>query len=208
MTDMSLIDGVVTLRPSTSDDASPIIAGRDAAFHRFIGEGSAVPAPESVIVVNGLVVGWVDHDRDDDRWWLAPEEVNIGYHVFPAHRGRGAATRAVHLMLEHFRTEPTARSRPCSFTPRTDPRSRSPSGMVSSAPTTSTNAPSGGDRYTHRAEPPRPDQGELASPNIAAPADTGISKSERRCTRCENRAVSPEQQFADLQPASERGGID
>jgi RimJ/RimL family protein N-acetyltransferase len=51
------------------------------------------------------VVGWVDHDRDDDRWWLAADEVNIGYHVFPAHRGCGYATRAVRLMVEHLRTD-------------------------------------------------------------------------------------------------------
>ena len=61
--------------------------------------------PEYAIVVSGAVVGWVDHDRDDDRWWLAPDEVNIGYHVFPAYRGRGYATRAVRLMVEHLRTD-------------------------------------------------------------------------------------------------------
>jgi RimJ/RimL family protein N-acetyltransferase len=98
-------DGIVTLRPSTPDDAPLIIAGRDDEFRRFIGEGSAVPAPEFCIVVDGAVVGWVDHDRDDDRWWLAPDEVNIGYHVFPAHRGRGHATRAVGLMLTHLRDD-------------------------------------------------------------------------------------------------------
>jgi RimJ/RimL family protein N-acetyltransferase len=95
-------DGVVSLRPSTPDDAPVIIAGRDAEFRRFIGEGSAVPSPEYCIVVQGSLVGWVDHDRDDDRWWLAPDEVNIGYHVFPPHRGRGYATRAVRLMLTHL----------------------------------------------------------------------------------------------------------
>jgi RimJ/RimL family protein N-acetyltransferase len=99
-------DGVISLRSSTPDDAALIIAGRDAEFRRFIGEGSAVPSPEYCIVVEGSVVGWVDHDRDDDRWWLAPDEVNIGYHVFPAHRGRGYATRAVRLMLAHL-TEDT-----------------------------------------------------------------------------------------------------
>lgn len=98
-------DGVVTLRPSAPEDVPLIIAARDAAFLRFIGEGSEVPAPEYVIVVGGVVVGWVDHDRDDDRWWLGPEEVNIGYHVFPEHRGLGHATRAVHLMLEHLRAD-------------------------------------------------------------------------------------------------------
>ena len=55
MTDEMLTDGVVTLRPSTPDDAPLIIAARDAAFHRFIGEGSAVPTPEYVIVVDGSV---------------------------------------------------------------------------------------------------------------------------------------------------------
>ena len=40
------------------------------------------------------VVGRVDHDRDEDRWWLAPDEVNIGDHVSPAYRNRGHATRA------------------------------------------------------------------------------------------------------------------
>ncbi len=100
-----LTDGVVTLRPSTPEDAPLIVAARDAAFRRFIGVGSALPAPEYVIIVDGSLVGWVDHDRDDDRWWLAPEEVNIGYHVFPEHRSRGYATRAVHLMLEHLRAD-------------------------------------------------------------------------------------------------------
>ena len=103
MTGDILTDGVVTLRPSAPEDASLIIAARDDAFRRFIGQGSEVPDPEYVIVVGGSVVGWVDHDRDNDRWWLAPEEVNIGYHVFPEHRGLGYATRAVHLMLEHLR---------------------------------------------------------------------------------------------------------
>jgi RimJ/RimL family protein N-acetyltransferase len=103
MTAVIFTDGVVELRPSTPNDATLIIAGRDAAFRRFIGEGSAFPAPEFVIVVDGSVVGWVDHDRDDDRWWLAPDEVNIGYHVFPAHRRCGYATRAVRLMVQHLR---------------------------------------------------------------------------------------------------------
>ena len=95
----------VALRPSTPADVSLIVAGRDAAFRRFIGEGSAVPSPEFCVVVGELVVGWVDHDRDDDRWWLEPDEVNIGYHVFPAYRGRGHATCAVRLMLAHLRAD-------------------------------------------------------------------------------------------------------
>ncbi len=105
MPDTRFADGVIALRPSTPEDAPLIIAGRDADFRRFIGQGSLVPTPEFVIVVDDAVVGWVDHDRDDDRWWLAPGEVNIGYHVFPGHRRRGYASRAVHLMLEHLRVD-------------------------------------------------------------------------------------------------------
>lgn len=105
MIESILTDGVVELRRSTPEDAPLIIAGRDAEFRRFIGQGSAVPAPEYVIVVGGSVVGWVDHDRDDDRWWLAPDEVNIGYHVFPADRRNGYAKRAVGLMIEHLRAD-------------------------------------------------------------------------------------------------------
>jgi RimJ/RimL family protein N-acetyltransferase len=105
VSDRCLTDGVVTLRPSTPDDVPLIIAGRDAAFRRFIGEGSVNPNPEFCILVGGSVVGWVDHDHDDDRWWLAPEEVNIGYHVFPPHRGRRYATRAVRLMFAHLRDD-------------------------------------------------------------------------------------------------------
>jgi RimJ/RimL family protein N-acetyltransferase len=105
MSDRAPDGPAVTLRPSTPADRPLIIAARDEAFRRFIGEGSAVPNPEFCMVVDGEVVGWVDHDRDDDRWWLAPDEVNIGYHVFPAHRGRGCATAAVRLMLDHLRDD-------------------------------------------------------------------------------------------------------
>ena len=104
MSDGSLSDGVVTLRPSSPEDVPLIIAGRDAAFRRFIGEGSVVPRPKYCIVIDGSLVGWVDHDRDGDRWWLAPDEVNIGYHVFPEHRRRGYATRAVALVLAQLRS--------------------------------------------------------------------------------------------------------
>src|SRR5687768_8317280 len=93
-------DGVVTLRPSTAGDVPTLIAGRDDAFRRFMGEGDAAPAPTACIVVDGRVVGWVDFDCD--RSWLEPGEVNLGYNVFADERGHGYATRAVQLLLEHL----------------------------------------------------------------------------------------------------------
>ena len=96
---LPLTDGIVTLRARRDDDVAILIAGRDAEFHRFMGPGSPDPQPTAVIEVAGDVVGWVDHDRDDDRTWIEPDECNLGYHVFPTHRGRGIATRAVRLLL-------------------------------------------------------------------------------------------------------------
>jgi RimJ/RimL family protein N-acetyltransferase len=52
--------------------------------------------------VDDELVGWVDYDRDDDHHWLGPGEVNVGYSLFPAARGKGYASRAVELLLEHL----------------------------------------------------------------------------------------------------------
>jgi RimJ/RimL family protein N-acetyltransferase len=93
-------DGIVTIRPSTTDDAPVLILGRDEEFKRFMGEGSPEPRPAACIVVGDAVVGWVDYDHD--REWLAPDEVNLGYNVFGPYRGRGYATRAVRLLLRHL----------------------------------------------------------------------------------------------------------
>lgn len=93
-------DGVVTIRPATAEDAPVLVAGRDEEFHRFLGEGAPDPRPVACIVVDGAVVGWVDYDHD--REWLGDDEVNLGYHVFAAHRRRGYGTRAVRLLLDHL----------------------------------------------------------------------------------------------------------
>jgi RimJ/RimL family protein N-acetyltransferase len=51
------------------------------------------------------LVGWVDYDRDSEHDWLEPGEVNVGYYLFPAARGKGYASRAVELLLAHLGRE-------------------------------------------------------------------------------------------------------
>lgn len=102
--DRPLTDGVVTIRPATDADTPALVAGRDEVSRRFLGEGDPNPSPVACIVLgddaDGEIVGWVDHDHD--RSWLADDEVNVGYCVFPEHRGHGYATRAVRLLLHHL----------------------------------------------------------------------------------------------------------
>jgi RimJ/RimL family protein N-acetyltransferase len=98
-----LSDGVVAIRPATPHDAATIVAGRDDVSRRFLGEGDPEPRPVACVVVDGALVGWVDYDHD--RFWLEPEEVNVGYQLFPEARGQGYASRAVTLLLEHLRDD-------------------------------------------------------------------------------------------------------
>ena len=93
-------DDIVSIRPSTPADITALIGGRDVEFHRFLGEGSFEPRPSACIVVDGKVVGWADYDHD--RAWLAADEVNLGYNVFPCARGNGYATSAVRLLMHHL----------------------------------------------------------------------------------------------------------
>jgi RimJ/RimL family protein N-acetyltransferase len=77
-----------------------LIEGRDEEFHRFLGDGDPEPRPVACIVVDDVVVGWVDYDHE--RPWLEADEVNVGYNVFEPFRGNGYATRAVLLLMRHL----------------------------------------------------------------------------------------------------------
>jgi len=89
-------DGVVTLRRFAAADRQIILDGRDGEWQRWLGPGAPDPSPTACIVVDGDVVGWIDADLV--AAWLRPGEANVGYSVFPAHRGSGYAARAVRLL--------------------------------------------------------------------------------------------------------------
>ena len=93
-------DGVVTLEPPRPGDGQLLLGGRDEEFFRWFGPGAENPDPVACIRVDDEVVGWVDYDVGRD--WLQPGEVNVGYYLFPAARGRGYASRAVELLLQHL----------------------------------------------------------------------------------------------------------
>jgi RimJ/RimL family protein N-acetyltransferase len=94
---------VVSLNAPRADDSRLLVEARDDEFHRWLGPDAEVPKPFACIWVDGQLVGWVDYDLD--HAWLHPGEVNIGYYLFPAARGKGYASRAVELLLLHLRRD-------------------------------------------------------------------------------------------------------
>jgi len=98
-------DGVVTLRAPGPGDVELLMAGRDEEFFRWFGPGATGPRPVACVWVDDRLVGWVDYDVDADHDWLQPGEVNVGYYLFATARGKGHASRAVELLLEHLRRD-------------------------------------------------------------------------------------------------------
>jgi RimJ/RimL family protein N-acetyltransferase len=96
-----LTDGVVTLRPPRDGDGQLLVAGRDEEFFKWLGPGSEAPSPTACVWVGDELVGWVDYDLEHE--WLREGEVNVGYYLFAAARGKGHASRAVELLLAHLR---------------------------------------------------------------------------------------------------------
>jgi RimJ/RimL family protein N-acetyltransferase len=95
-----LTDGVVSLRTPRPEDVPALVAGRDDEFFRWLGPGGENPAPVACAWVGSELVGWVDYDVERD--WLSPGEVNVGYYLVPAARGKGYGSRAVELLLLHL----------------------------------------------------------------------------------------------------------
>jgi RimJ/RimL family protein N-acetyltransferase len=117
---VTMSDGLVTIRPPAPSDIPLIIAARDDEHRRWLGPGSDHPDPIACIVVDRETVGWIDYDHDQEHDWLDADEVNLGYFVFPGHRDRGFATRAVELLLAHLATATAFRTASMLIDPQND----------------------------------------------------------------------------------------
>jgi RimJ/RimL family protein N-acetyltransferase len=102
---MIATDGVVTLRAPAPGDVEQLVAARDEEFFKWFGPGATGPRPVACVWADDELVGWVDYDLDPDHDWLKPGEVNVGYFLFAEARGKGYASRAVELLLEHLRRD-------------------------------------------------------------------------------------------------------
>jgi RimJ/RimL family protein N-acetyltransferase len=110
-----ITDGVLTLAPLQLTDAAPHLAGEDAELVRWLNGGpGTLPGVESYIRstieqwaaggpklafgirVDGVLAGTIDVN-------LAPPEAELAYGLYPEWRGRGLATRAVHLACRYLR---------------------------------------------------------------------------------------------------------
>lgn len=89
------------MKPPRPDDVRLLVNRRDDQFFRWF--GPEAPNPVACVWVGDELIGWVDYDVERD--WLDPGQVNVGYYLFAAARGKGFASRAVELLLLHLRRD-------------------------------------------------------------------------------------------------------
>jgi RimJ/RimL family protein N-acetyltransferase len=116
-----LTDGVVTLRPWTIDDAGFFLdACRDAEIRRFWLRETVETIDDAIAASEAAVARWAEYRNSDTMKglafliaetasgapsglcgvdeWFPDDSVQIGYFLATAGRGKGYATRAVHLL--------------------------------------------------------------------------------------------------------------
>jgi RimJ/RimL family protein N-acetyltransferase len=122
-------DGVIVLRPLRIEDAAEHLAGEDAELVRWLngGPGTTDSVQRHVEVVQqmwenqgpiftfairllaeDILVGTIDVQLNQEAY--RSDQANLAYGLYPDWRGRGFATRAVHLALKYLRTSATVRS--------------------------------------------------------------------------------------------------
>ncbi|MFI6604844.1 GNAT family N-acetyltransferase [Nonomuraea sp. NPDC050536] len=120
MSESRLSDGVVTLSPLCLDDLDAHLAGEDDQLVRWLNGGPSTRAGTEAYLrrcmhewstdgslrafgihvdTQAALVGTIDlrFGLED----LADGQVNIAYGLYPKWRGRGLATRAVHLVCQY-----------------------------------------------------------------------------------------------------------
>ncbi|MEV4800209.1 GNAT family N-acetyltransferase [Nonomuraea sp. NPDC049421] len=126
---LSLSDGVVTLSPLCLDDLDAHLAGEDEQLVRWLNGGPSNRA-DTEEYIRGCMELWatkgphrafgihVAGHRDlvgtmDVRFGteeLPDDQVNLAYGLYPQWRGRGLATRAVHLACRFAASEGAIRA--------------------------------------------------------------------------------------------------
>ncbi|WP_327674903.1 GNAT family N-acetyltransferase [Kitasatospora sp. NBC_00458] len=127
MDDLTLSDGVVTLSPFRADDIDAHLAGEDEQLVRWLNGAPSTRAGTEAYVQRCTLhwatggparafgirtgSGTVLVGTIDLRFalpGLGPGQVNIAYGLYPDWRGRGLATRAVHLVCGYAADEGAA----------------------------------------------------------------------------------------------------
>ena len=122
-----LTDGVIFLRPLTTEDAADHLAGEDEEMAKWVSGGRSTPATLEAFIRNNQeswrssgprrafgvfdcasnrLAGFIEVNL---ARVVEPGQVNVSYGVFPQWRRQGVALRAINLMDEYLRTATDAR---------------------------------------------------------------------------------------------------